>query len=93
MSRTALEYKRLYDVSHNKSKKGPPPNARNGRQTAGLLFAVIIRPCYGDEAFDTGNDHIVVAAGAVDDEQISVLISTADDADMFIAGIEYQIAG
>ncbi len=36
---------------------------------------------------------LFVAAGTVDDEQIAAFIPAADDADVFIAGVEYQIAG
>ena len=45
------------------------------------------------KALLVGNDHIVIAAGAVDDKQFSVGISAANDAHMGIIRVEYQVTG
>ena len=58
-----------------------------------ILVRKIYRPANGCKALDAGDHHIVVSAGAVDDEQIAALIPAADDAHMGVLWIEYQIAG
>ena len=45
------------------------------------------------EVLFPGNDHIVMAAGTMDDEDIAAFIPTGDDPHMGVVGVEYQIAG
>lgn len=45
-----------------------------------ILVRKVYRPANGCKALDAGDHHIVVSAGAVDDEQIAALIPAAYDA-------------
>ena len=58
-----------------------------------LSVCVVVGPCDGGEALQTSNDHIVIAAGAVDDQQLSIGIPAANDAYMGIIWIEHQVTG
>ena len=51
-----------------------------------------IRSCHGSKARRTGNNYAIRAAAAMDDQEISVCVLAADDADMGIVRIEHQIA-
>ena len=44
-------------------------------------------------SFLTSDNHIVLTKSAVDDEQISFLISTVYNSYVLISGIEYELAG
>ena len=54
-------------------------------------FSVIDRSADGSKATFSCDDHIVGAAGAVDDQEIPRLVPTAYDAHVFISGVEHQI--
>lgn len=43
------------------------------------------------KTFSPSDDHIILAERTVDDEQVSVFISTTYDPHMLVTGIEYQI--
>lgn len=58
-----------------------------------ILVRKVYRPANGCKALDAGDHHIVVSAGAVDDEQIAALIPAAYDAHMGVLWVKYQIAG
>ena len=58
-----------------------------------LLLGVILRSGDGSKSLYPSNDHIVIAAGTMDDEDISVFIPTGDNPHMGVIRIEYQIAG
>ena len=53
----------------------------------------IIRSGNGHKTVCPGDDHIVRAAGAVDHQQISILVSAADDANMGIVRVKHQVTG
>lgn len=55
------------------------------------LFSVVQGASNGGKALQPGDDHIVGAAGTVDDEQIAVFISASHNANMGVPWIEYQI--
>ena len=57
------------------------------------LMRKIIRSGNGHKAACPGDDHIVRAAGAVDHQQISVLIPSTNDANMRIIRVKYQVTG
>ena len=57
------------------------------------LFSVILRSGNGHKAACPGDDHIVRAAGAVNHQQISILVSAADDANMGIVRVKHQVTG
>ena len=40
-----------------------------------------------------GNDHIVIAAGTMDDEDIAAFIPPGDDSHMAVIRVKYEIAG
>ena len=61
--------------------------------TRPILVRKVYRPANGCKALDAGDHHIVVSAGAVDDEQIAALIPAAYDAHMGVLWVKYQIAG
>ena len=50
-------------------------------------------PANGCKALDAGDHHIVVSAGAVDDEQFSVCVSAANNTHMGIIWVKRQVAG
>ena len=92
----------------HKSKRDPPRkrcrslSPLRGRRTAAgcipaavllILVRKVYRPANGCKALDAGDHHIVVSAGAVDDEQIAALVPAAYNAHMGVLWIEYQIAG
>ena len=52
-----------------------------------------IRLGNGDNALLAGNDHIVIAAGTVDDENIAVLIPSGHDANVFVIEIAIRVMG
>ena len=56
-------------------------------------FGVVLRSSDRGKALQTSNDHVVVSAGAVDDEQFSVCAPAANDAHMGIIRVEYQVTG
>ena len=58
-----------------------------------ILVRKVYRPANGCKALDAGDHHIVVSAGAVDDEQIAALIPAAYDAHVGVLWVKYQIAG
>ena len=58
-----------------------------------LSVCVVVGPCDRGEALQTSNDHIIITAGAVDHQQISVLVSAANDAHMGIIRVERQVTG
>lgn len=49
-------------------------------------------PCNGCKAALSRHHHIVVPAGAVDDEHISVAVKSEDDADMAVSRIEHKVS-
>ena len=53
--------------------------------------AIVLRTPYRGKALQPGNDHIVIAAGAVDDEQFAIGVPAAHDAHMGIVRVEHQI--
>ena len=59
--------------------------------SARMLFAVIVGPRNCREPALSGNDHIVLAERAVDNEQLSVLIPAAHDTHVLVAWVEDQI--
>ena len=58
-----------------------------------LLLGVILRSGDGSKSLYPSNDHIVIAAGTMDDEDISVFIPTGDDPHMGVIRVKYEIAG
>ena len=58
-----------------------------------MLLGVILRSGDGSKPLFPGNNHIVITAGTMDDEDIAVFIPTGDDSHMGVIRIEYQIAG
>ena len=50
------------------------------------LSRVVKRSANRGEALRAGDDHTVVAAGAMHDQQLAVRVPASDDADVFIAG-------
>ena len=56
-------------------------------------FGVVLRSSDRGKALQSGHDHIVIAAGAVDDEQFTVCVPAANDAHMGIIRVEYQVTG
>lgn len=59
-----------------------------------IALPVVLRHSNRNKAADPGNHHIVqAAAGAVDNQQIPVFVSTSHNANVFILRIKYQIAG
>ena len=65
------------------------------RPNLGRIFSSseVLRPADRGKTGRAGNNYIIRAAGAVDNQQIAICISTTDNADMGIAGIEHQVAG
>ena len=57
------------------------------------LFGVVHWSADGRKAADAGDNGAVVAAGAMNNQQIAALVAASDDADVFIAGIKYKVAG
>lgn len=55
-------------------------------------ICVILRSADRGKACPAGNDHIVVPAGTMDDEQSAVYVPAADDAHMGVIGVKHQIA-
>ena len=55
------------------------------------LFDVVQGPPNKCKPLQTGNDHIVLAERAVDNEQLSVPIPAAHDTHMLVAWVEDQI--
>lgn len=53
----------------------------------------MIRPCNRRKTACPGDDHIVRAAGAVDHQQLPGFVSSADDANMRIVRVKYQVTG
>ena len=58
-----------------------------------LLFRVIFRPANRSKSFKAGDDHVIVAAGAVDDEQITVSAPAAHDAHMGVLWVNTRSPG
>ena len=58
-----------------------------------LSVCVVVGPCDGGEALQTSNDHIVIAAGAVNDQQFSVCVPAAYDPHMTVARVKDKVAG
>lgn len=65
------------------------------RPKLGRIFsiAIVVRSANRCKAALAGNDHIVHAAGAMDDLNIACRITAADDTNMTVVRVEYQIAG
>lgn len=63
--------------------------------TKGKTFLLCVVPRSTDrcKALQTSNGHIVIAAGAVDDQQLSVGVPSADNTHMGIIWIEHQVTG
>lgn len=57
------------------------------------LSEKVIRPRNGNETACAGNDHIISTAGTVDHQQISVLVSAANNTDMGIVRVKHQVTG
>ena len=55
-------------------------------------FFIKFRPCCRDESIPTGDNHIILAGGTVNDEQRSILVPAAHDADMLILRVKYQVS-
>ena len=58
-----------------------------------LLFRIKHRPADRREALEPGNNHIVIPAGTVDNEQIAACVSSANNAHMRIPRIKHQVTG
>ena len=56
------------------------------------LFRIVQRSAYGGKALLFRDDHVVVAVGAVDNQDIAVLVPAAHDANVGVLRVEYQIA-
>ena len=56
------------------------------------LFPVILRSADRSEADLSSHHHIIGAAGAVDDEDISAAVEAADDPHMTVAKIKDEVA-
>ena len=56
-------------------------------------FGVVLRSSDRGKALQPSHDHIVVAAGAVDDEQFSVCVPAANNTHMGIIRVEHQVTG
>ena len=50
-----------------------------------------IRSSNGDKPLLAGNDHIVMAAGTMDDENFAVFVPVGNDADVFVIGMKGEI--
>lgn len=50
-------------------------------------------PTNRGKALLAGNDHIIISAGAVNDQQLSVCVPAANDAHMGIIRVEHQVTG
>ena len=55
-------------------------------------ICVILRSADRGKACLAGNDHVVVPAGTMDDEQFAVRIPAADDTHVRIIGVKHQVA-
>ena len=51
----------------------------------------VIRPGSGDKAAPAGHNHVVIAAGAMDDKDAAIRVKAADDPHVNIIGVEYQV--
>ena len=58
-----------------------------------VLILKNIEPTDIRKAFRAGNHHIISTAGAMDDEQIAILIPPAHNAHMAIVRVKHQVAG
>ena len=64
------------------------------KDSTGLsLLCEKLRPADAREAGRAGYDHVVGAAGTVDDLEIAGLVTAADDADVGILRVKNQVAG
>lgn len=61
--------------------------------TTHFSFPVVLRPADACKAALSRHHHIVVPAGAVDDEHIAAAVKSADNADMGVLRVENKIAG
>ena len=52
-----------------------------------------MRPAYGGKSGLASNDHVIVAAGTVNNLNIAALVPAAHNANVSIIGIENQVAG
>ena len=68
-------------------------NEGDSRCTGYLSYCVVPRSTDRCKALLTSNDYIVIAAGAVDDQQLSVGVPSADNTHMGIIRIEHQVTG
>ena len=59
--------------------------------SARMLFAVLVGLRNRHKAALVGNDHIILAERAVDNEQLSVLVPAAYNTHMLVAWVENQI--
>ena len=66
---------------------------QTGKERQIFSFRVVHGASYGGKAACAGNDHIVIAAGAVNDEQFAIAIFVANDAHMGIIRVEHQVTG
>ncbi len=51
-----------------------------------------VRPCHAGESRRAGNNNAVRAAAAMDDQEIAVRVLTADDANMYVCRVKYEVA-
>ena len=56
------------------------------------LFRIVQRSAYGGKALLFRDDHVVVAVGAVDNQNVAIRIPAAHNANVGIFRVEYQIA-
>lgn len=56
-------------------------------------FGIVLWPPDRGKALFAGNDHIIITAGTVDHQQISVLLSAAYDPHMTVARVKDKVAG
>ena len=90
-----LSFQNFYEVLKTCSagRKGFFDTLGDSRCTGYLSYCVVPRSTDRCKALLASNDHIVISAGAVDDEQFSVCVPAANDAHMGIIRVEYQVTG
>ena len=68
-------------------------NEGDSRCTGYLSYCVVPRSTDRGKALQPSHHHIVRSAGAVDDQQLSIGIPSADNTHMGIIWIEHQVTG
>lgn len=58
-----------------------------------LLFAVENRSADRCKAVYTGDDHMVGAAGAMDNQEVPVLVPAAHDPNVYVVRVKHQVPG